>query len=30
MKVTLEPLKSENREKFIIDNQVAFNFGALE
>lgn len=30
MKLRLEPLKPEDRNKFISDNQEAFNFGALE
>lgn len=29
MNVTLEPLKPENREQFIKDNQEAFNYGAM-
>ena len=29
MNVTLEPLKQENREQFIKDNQEAFNYGAM-
>jgi GNAT superfamily N-acetyltransferase len=29
-KVTLEPLKEDDREQFILDNQEAFNYGALE
>ena len=28
--ITLVPLKKENREQFILDNQEAFNYGALE
>lgn len=28
--ITLEPLKTEDREQFIKDNQEAFNYGALE
>lgn len=28
--VTLCPLKSDDREQFIRDNQEAFNYGALE
>ena len=28
--VTLCPLKSDDREQFIRDNQKAFNYGALE
>ena len=28
--VTLCPLKSDDREQFIHDNQEAFNYGALE
>lgn len=28
--ITLEPLKIEDREQFIKDNQEAFNYGALE
>ncbi len=30
MKITLLPLSSEDRNQFILDNQEAFNFGALE
>lgn len=30
MKVRLEPLKPEDRNQFILDNQEAFNYGALE
>lgn len=30
LNISLEPLKEEDREQFIIDNQEAFNFGALE
>ncbi len=26
----MEPLQAEDREQFIIDNQEAFNYGALE
>ena len=29
-KITLIPLTAEDREKFIRDNQEAFNYGALE
>jgi GNAT superfamily N-acetyltransferase len=29
-RVTLEPLQAEDREQFILDNQEAFNYGALE
>ena len=29
-KVTLVPLASENREKFILDNQWAFKYGAMQ
>lgn len=28
--ITLEPLQKEDREQFILDNQEAFNYGALE
>ena len=28
--IRLEPLQAEDREQFIIDNQEAFNYGALE
>ena len=28
--VRLEPLREEDREQFILDNQEAFNYGALE
>ena len=28
--ITLIPLKKEDREQFILDNQEAFNYGALE
>ena len=28
--VSLEPLKEDDREQFILDNQEAFNYGALE
>ena len=28
--ITLEPLMPEDREHFILDNQEAFNYGALE
>ncbi len=28
--VTLEPLKAEDREQFILDNQYAFKYGAIE
>ena len=28
--ITLSPLSSEDREQFILDNQKAFNYGALE
>ena len=27
--VTLEPLLSDDREQFILDNQEAFNYGAM-
>ncbi len=30
MKITLLPLSSDDRNQFILDNQEAFNFGALE
>lgn len=30
MKIRLEPLKREDRNQFILDNQEAFNYGALE
>lgn len=30
MNVFLSPLKDDDREQFIIDNQEAFSFGALE
>lgn len=30
MKVELIPLTSDDREQFILDNQEAFNFGAME
>lgn len=30
MKIMLIPLTDENREQFILDNQEAFNYGALE
>ncbi len=29
-KITLVPLKEEDRKQFILDNQEAFNYGALE
>ncbi len=29
-KVTLSPLKADDREQFIIDNQESFKFGAIE
>ena len=28
--VRLEPLVADDREQFILDNQEAFNYGALE
>lgn len=28
--VTLEPLRDDDREQFVLDNQRAFNYGALE
>ena len=28
--VSLEPLAADDREQFILDNQEAFNYGALE
>ena len=28
--ITLEPLSAEDREQFILDNQLAFKYGALE
>ena len=28
--VTLTPLQQSDREQFILDNQEAFNYGALE
>lgn len=28
--ITLEPLSAEDREQFILDNQSAFKYGALE
>lgn len=28
--IRIEPLQPEDREQFIIDNQEAFNYGALE
>ena len=28
--IELKPLSPDDREKFILDNQEAFNFGALE
>lgn len=30
MIIELEPLKQEDRNQFVLDNQKAFNFGALE
>ena len=30
MSITLTPLSSDDREQFILDNQEAFNYGALE
>ena len=30
MEVILTPLRSDDREQFILDNQEAFNYGALE
>ena len=29
-KVGLEPLKADNKERFILDNQEAFRYGATE
>ena len=29
-RITLVPLSAEDREQFILDNQEAFNYGALE
>ena len=28
--IKLDPLQKEDREQFILDNQEAFNYGALE
>ena len=30
MKVTLVPLTADDREQFILDNQWAFKYGAIE
>ena len=30
MTITLNPLEPDDREQFILDNQEAFNYGALE
>ncbi len=30
MAITLKPLTSDDREQFILDNQEAFRYGALE
>lgn len=30
MSVTLSPLQQSDREQFILDNQEAFNYGAME
>ena len=30
MSITLTPLSPDDREQFILDNQEAFNYGALE
>ena len=30
LNISLEPLKDDDKEQFIIDNQEAFNYGALE
>ena len=30
MNVTLKPLEEDDREQFILDNQEAFRYGALE
>ena len=30
LNISLKPLKEDDKEQFIIDNQEAFNFGALE
>ena len=30
MSVTLTPLQQSDREQFILDNQEAFNYGAME
>lgn len=30
MNIELVPLKSEDREQFILDNQEAFKYGAME
>ena len=29
-KVSLEPLKTDDKEQFILDNQEAFRYGAIE
>ena len=29
-KITLEPLKAEDNNQFVLDNQEAFRYGALE
>ena len=29
-KVTLAPLKADDREQFILDNQASFKYGAVE
>ena len=29
-KITLTPLNEDDREQFILDNQLAFKFGAME
>ena len=29
-KVTLVPLAADDREQFILDNQIAFKYGAME
>lgn len=28
--ITLAPLKADDREQFVLDNQEAFNYGAME
>ena len=30
MTITLNPLEPDDREQFVLDNQEAFNYGALE